>query len=127
MLCVHWIFSARKISSQILDSPSCFALDSQCLLWFYFEPLSFSSDLWHPELSKLSLQNVSWVLIGNKLSNMMCSCVSSLAGRGSLGASRTNLSEEVAQLAQCEELVRDMMDKEDCWPFLCPVNRREVI
>ena len=46
--------------------------------------------------------------------------------RSSLGSARSNLSEEVAQLAQCEEIVRDMIELDECWPFLAPVNRREV-
>lgn len=43
-----------------------------------------------------------------------------------MAAARANLSEEVAQIAQCEEVVRDLMESDDCWPFLAPVNRREV-
>ena len=46
--------------------------------------------------------------------------------RSSTGSARANLSEEVAQLAQCEEIVKEMMEMEDCWPFLSPVSRREV-
>ena len=48
------------------------------------------------------------------------------SNRNSLGSARANLSEEVAQLAQCEEIVKEMMEMEDCWPFLAPVSRREV-
>lgn len=53
------------------------------------------------------------------------SLVSYSGRKNGLGASRAS-SEEVAQLVQCEELVRDMMEKEDCWPFLQPVNKKEV-
>ncbi|KAF6034673.1 BAZ1A [Bugula neritina] len=48
------------------------------------------------------------------------------SNRSSVGSARANLSEEVAQLAQCEEIVRVMVEMDDCWPFLAPVSKREV-